>query len=137
MSTASNGQITALPSVCTCSTTRPGALERKSSSTSLIDRISICDARPTKKILVVPSSSTYFVWVESPVNQDDSNTHFSRYLADPNLSFLGCASPIAILKNAKASVQMGNIDMHDRRLKFFEANERHWDEAVALLEKYA
>ena len=55
--------------------------------------------------------------------------------ADPNLSFPGCVSPIEFLRHTEAEAQMGNL--RDTSLKFFEANERHWGEAVALLEKYA
>lgn len=52
--------------------------------------------------------------------------------ANPHLSYQDCMSPIAYLRHAKEAAQMGNL--RDTRLKFFEANERYWEEAVTLLE---
>ena len=52
--------------------------------------------------------------------------------ANPHLSFQDIMSPIAYLRYAKRAAQMGN--MRDTSLKFFEANERYWEEAMTLLE---
>ena len=55
--------------------------------------------------------------------------------ADPNLSFPDCSSPRAYLVRAKEAAQMGNIP--GISAEDYETRERYWDEAVALLEKYA
>ena len=56
--------------------------------------------------------------------------------ANPNLRFLPhCASPIDFLRSQKATAQTG--ELHGSRLEDFEAREKYWDEAIALLEKHA
>jgi len=55
--------------------------------------------------------------------------------ANPNLRFLPhCASPIDFLRSQKATAQTG--ELHGSRLEDFEAREKYWDEAIALLEKH-
>ena len=55
--------------------------------------------------------------------------------ADPNLGFPDSSAPIVQLKRVKSAAKRGHypgVSVED-----YKARERHWDEAVALLEKYA
>ena len=55
--------------------------------------------------------------------------------ADPKLRFANHGSPISYLRSIKTLAQMGDYPGYS--VEDYKASEKNWDEAVALLEKYA